>query len=243
MTLDKWSMFMKFGSKDNLEQLFKGKLYMKNLRYYVNLEKEKEDNDIGDKYDGQWVMQDVTMDAFDQHTDEFLYELKAPLVSMDLGFLDYPVFCMFMLDHRNCVDENRSGDIAEVTYQFTKDQVSRLPNLGDYVLIIENEKEFIERATTAIQKAGYGYTRDVVNYHQGNVYRHVQEIENDNERIAFWKRQSYAYQQEYRIMGLGDPVDDHLCVDIGSLENIAILKKTEDVLKTKFRIRFQVRDE
>lgn len=36
---DGWSMLMKFGSEENLKKLQAGQLYMKNLKYYVDLEK------------------------------------------------------------------------------------------------------------------------------------------------------------------------------------------------------------
>ena len=36
-----WSMLMKFGSEENLKKLQAGQLYMKNLKYYVDLEKTK----------------------------------------------------------------------------------------------------------------------------------------------------------------------------------------------------------
>ena len=44
-----WSMLMKFGSEENLKKLQKGQLYMKNLQYYVDLEKATDDEDVGDK--------------------------------------------------------------------------------------------------------------------------------------------------------------------------------------------------
>ena len=50
---DGWSMLMKFGSEENLQKLQAGQLYMKNLKYYVDLEKETEDEAVGDMYDGQ----------------------------------------------------------------------------------------------------------------------------------------------------------------------------------------------
>ena len=48
-----WSMLMKFGSEENLKRLQKGQLYMKNLQYYVDLEKATDDEDVGDKYDAK----------------------------------------------------------------------------------------------------------------------------------------------------------------------------------------------
>ena len=41
-------MLMKFGSEENLKKLQNGQLYMKNLQYYVDLEKTTDDEDVGD---------------------------------------------------------------------------------------------------------------------------------------------------------------------------------------------------
>ena len=61
-------MLMKFGSEENLNKLRKGQLYMKNLQYYVDLEKTTDDEDVGDKYDGQMVLQDVKITIHDYLT-------------------------------------------------------------------------------------------------------------------------------------------------------------------------------
>lgn len=53
---DGWSMLMKFGSEKNLRKLQAGQLYMKNLKYYVDLEKTTDNEDVGDKYDGQIML-------------------------------------------------------------------------------------------------------------------------------------------------------------------------------------------
>lgn len=64
---------------------------------------------------------------------------------MNLGYLEYPVFCMFMFDYRNHVEEQLDGDTLTVKYQFTEEQLEKMPNFGDYVLIIKNGDEFVSR--------------------------------------------------------------------------------------------------
>ncbi|MGN1004901.1 MAG: hypothetical protein ACI4O8_00160 [Aristaeellaceae bacterium] len=146
---------------------------------------------------------------------------------------------MFMFDYRNHVEEELIGDIAKVRYQFTKEQLSRLPNFGSHVLLIKNGNEFVERVKNGLLNAGYGYTRDFVQYHDGNILQHMKEIAKDDMRIAFWKRQKYAYQQEYRILAHAQ-VEDHLCVDIGDLSDITQLLPISDLLKTYIEVSFKV---
>ena len=138
-------MLMKFGSEENLKKLQAGQLYMKNLKYYVDLEKATDDEAVGDKYDGQMVLQDVKISMYTVDTHEFIAQFDAPNVSMNLGYLECPVFCMFMFDYRNHVEEHLDGDTLTVKYQFTEEQLEKMPNFGDSVLIIKNGDEFISR--------------------------------------------------------------------------------------------------
>ena len=234
-----WSMLMKFGSEENLNKLRKGQLYMKNLQYYVDLEKTTDDEDVGDKYDGQMVLQDVKITIHDYKTGDFVAQMDAPEASMNLGYLNCPVFCMFLFDYRNHTDEELIGDTVKVRYQFSDEQLSRLPNFGSHVLLIKNGDEFLRRVQEGLLKEGYGYTRDLVQYYDGNILQHMQEIAKDGMRVAFWKRQKYAYQQEYRILAHAQ-VDDHLCVKIEDLSDITELIRTEDLLKTYLEIAFKV---
>lgn len=237
---DGWSMLMKFGFEENLKKLQSGQLYMKNLKYYVNLEKETDDEAIGDKYDGQMVLQDVKISMFNANTNEFISQFEAPAASMNLGYLECPVFCMFMFDYRNHVEEHLEGDNLIVRYQFTEDQLAKMPTFGDSVLIIKNGNEFINCVKKGLLDAGYGFTRDHVQYYGFNNLEHFKQVQKDNSRIAFWKREKYSYQQEYRLL-VHDFVDDYLFVEIGDISDITDLLKTEKLLNTYMEIVFKVR--
>lgn len=235
-----WSMLMKFGSEENLKKLQSGQMYMKNLQYYVDLEKSTYDEDVGDQYDGQMVIQDVKISMYTADTHEFVANLDAPTVSMNLGYLKCPVFCMFMLDYRNHTDEKINGDVVTVRYEFTEEQVSRMPNFGEYVLVIKNGNEFVERIKAGLLKAGYGFTRDFVQYYGFNNIEHLRQVQSDNSRIAFWKRQKYDYQQEYRFL-IHDFVDDFLSVDIGDISDITELVRTDQLLNIYIKVDFKLK--
>lgn len=237
---DGWSMLMKFGSEENLQKLQAGQLYMKNLKYYVDLEKETEDEDVGDMYDGQMLLQDVKISMFTVDTNEFIAQFDAPAASMNLGYLECPVFCMFMFDYRNHVEERLDGDNLTVRYQFTEEQLAKMPTFGDSVLIIKNGNEFINRVKKGLLDAGYGFTRDHVQYYGFNNIEHLKQVQKDNSRIAFWKRDKYSCQQEYRLL-VHDFVDDFLSVDIGDISDITDLLKVEEILNTYVEITFKVR--
>ena len=75
---------------------------------------------------------------------------------------------------------------------------------------------------------------------QVQLIEHLKQVQKDNSRIAFWKRDKYKYQQEYRFL-IHDFVDDHLSVDIGDISDITDLLKTEDLLNTYIEITFKVK--
>jgi hypothetical protein len=118
--------------------------------------------------------------------------------------------------------------------------LERIHNFGDSVLIIKNGNEFIKRVKDGLLKSGYGFTRDHVQYYGFNNIEHLKQVQKDNLRIAFWKRDKYAYQQEYRFL-IHDYVEDNLSVDIGDISDITDLLKTEELLNTYFEVQFKVK--
>ena len=49
--------------------------------------------------------------------------------------------------------------------------------------------------------------------------------------VAFWKRKSYAYQQEGRFVFVADNnTDDHITLEIGDISDISLVFPSEQVL-------------
>ena len=235
-------MLVKFGSKDNLIKLQQGQLYMKNLQYYVDLEKSTSDEDVGDMYDGQMLWKDAKVTLFDYDTKEFFAEGMASNLSLNLGYLACPVFCMFAFDYRNHTNEKLVGDNLTVRYDFTDEQKSKLCNFGTHALIIKNGDEFVERVRKGLLSNEIGYSRDFVKYYDFNNIEQLKEVKEDSMRVAFWKRQKYAYQQEYRFLAHTE-VDDHLSINIGDISDITQLVETSKLLNTYLQADFGIKNE
>ena len=45
---------------------------------------------------------------------------------------------MFIFDYRNHTSEEQQGDILKVQYKFTQEQLEKMPDFGEYALIIKN---------------------------------------------------------------------------------------------------------
>ena len=132
------------------------------------------------------------------------------------------------------------GDTLTVRYQFTEEQLAKMPSFGDSVLIIKNADEFFNRVKDALLANNIGYSRDFVSYYGFNNVDHLKQIQKDNLRIAFWKRQKYEYQQEYRLVAHTE-VDDYLCVEIGDISDITEIMKTEQLLNTYLEVTFSIK--
>ncbi len=223
-------MLMKFGSAENLKKLQSGQLYMKNLKYYVDLETKTTNNYIGDKYDGHFVIQNADISLYTIDTHELIAKFNNAKFSMEFGFLEYPVFCMFKLDHRNYVSEYFNGYNFTVTSKFTEEQISKMANFGDSVLIIKDSGEFIKRINNGLTDAGYKFVSDDVQYYGLNNSEYFEQVKNNDLTTAFWKNEKYSYQQEYRLLVL-NCVDDYLSIDIGDISDITVLLETEKLLK------------
>lgn len=116
---------------------------------------------------------------------------------------------------------------------------------------IGETKEKLATLKTAAQQANeqlQKYCNDSMERNQdGGNYsnqcdkEHLKQIQSDNSRIAFWKRDKYSYQQEYRFL-IHDFVDDYLSVEIGDISDITQLLRTEELLNTYLEITFKVKE-
>ncbi|WP_240077961.1 hypothetical protein [Enterococcus gallinarum] len=237
---EKFFLLMKFGSRKNLEMLQQGKVYMKNLQYYIDLETATEDEDVGDKFDGLLPLQDVKVSVYTVDSNEFVTQINAPIATMDLGYKKSPVFCMFILDYRNTTSTSLTDDELKIRFDFSDEQKNRLKNFGDSVLLITNVEKFFARMKNGLNDAGISYTRDRVKYYDRNALEHIKDIQDNNARIGFWKRKKYEYQQEYRFLAFDTMIDDHVIIDIENLSDISRLESTEVILNTFVEVKYKI---
>ena len=224
-------ILIKFGSQKNIKSLQSGQFYMKRLQYYIDLEKSTSDEMVGDEYEGQMLLTDVKVSLFTHDTHEYLGKIHAPTSSFNLGYSNNPVFCMYMYDFRNYFSEEIRDELLHIRYGFSSEQYEKIKDFGESALVITNTNEFFNRVDLAFKKRGISYCRDLVSYYDGNIIQHLKEVQANNSRIAFWKRQKYAFQQEYRFFAYTE-VADNLTLDIGDISDISQVLTTEQLLNT-----------
>lgn len=232
-------MLIKFGSKENLEKLQHGQVYMKNLKYYNELE-EKEGSGKPDKYDGKWRMNNNKVQLRDPKTNDLIAAGTAQTVVLSFGYEKCPIYCLFSYDFRNCgsFTTDSEKNICTIHTSFGDEQRKKLETgLGEYALIILNTEDFLQRIKAAFETEGIEYLLGKVQYNTGNSIERVESILQDNRNIAFNKdADDFSYQQELRYFITNRPVDDHLIVQMDSLEDITQLISTEELLKLRIEI-------
>ena len=212
----KGTPLIKFQSVERIESLQHGHIYAKTLSYYRKLEEKTGDADIGDGFE---AMLHVNEGQFiNQATGEITYlndELIATTESDDY------VFCMFGIYP------------STMTFQFSDKQKEKMLSFGDTALIILDSEEFIKRVKIAAEKKGHKTHFDAVNYYDASEdYANVFiSLLKGIWNIAFWKRKSYAYQQEARFVFIPDGSDDdHIEMDIGDVSDISYVVPAEMAL-------------
>ena len=121
----------------------------------------------------------------------------------------------------------------EEKFRFTDKQKEKMLSFGDTALIVLDHDEFIRRVKVAAEQAGYKVYFKPVQYYDptidgGNM---LISLLAGMWNIAFWKRDSYTYQQEVRfVFTPGDENIDHIELDIGDISDITAIISAKSAL-------------
>ena len=207
---------MKFQDADKIKNLQSGKLYAKTLGYYRKREEETGDCEVGDKYEAMIHINEATI-YFPDTGEKVTVNDDLIKTSESNDF----VFCMFGVNPN-----------AE-KFTFTDKQKEKMLSFGDTALIVLDYDEFIRRVKVAAEKAGYKVYFQPVQYYDptvddGNM---LISLLAGMWNIAFWKRNSYTYQQEMRfVFTPGKENIDHIELDIGDISDITTIIPAKSAL-------------
>ena len=120
-------------------------------------------------------------------------------------------------------------------FQFTDEQKQEISNFGYTALLITDRDEFFRRIFIATEKAKLKGFHGFVKYCNERVdsVNLLASLINGMENIAFWKRDKYRYQQEYRfLIQMEDTTQDHFEINIGNISDISKVMKTSVLLNS-----------
>lgn len=231
-------MLIKFGTLENLECFQCGSLYMKNLRFYNELECEAGQGKP-DKYDGKWRMNGGRFALIDPNTSALVATGTAKETVFSFSYEKHPVFCLFCCDERNCGKYQVDKNTCVIPVSFSAEQVQKLKTgLGSYALIILDTDEFLMRVDKAFCQENIDYMKGRVLYNQGNCIERVNSILSNRDNVAFNKDAAdFSYQQEFRFLVMNRPVEDHLSIPIGDLHDITKIVPTDELLQYRIELR------
>ncbi|WP_336769933.1 hypothetical protein [Pantoea ananatis] len=224
-----------FSSEKYRNDFLNGNLYMNTINYFRKYEEEAEGN-VGDKYEALtgWM-----------HPKEFKFQFEVNGVKHDLNPEDLagPVtISMHRHDHANvfCMTHLHSHDIdmSNVKSQEEHDKLKEyftLPddviNLGEYMVIITNPKEFISRALAKGEELVM--TGEALDYRSKQVTYYDQAEKSlfleDGLDAPFYKQSLYSHQNEYRLcLNRENPNDEPFKMNIGDLRDLSVEIMTKE---------------
>ncbi len=216
---------VKFQNKEIIEKIQSGKMYLKNLEWFREKERQTGDMTIGDLLEGMLHISEGYMQIYD--SDGKVIEC-VPLTdsAITTSFSNAFVFCA------TNIFPDESGHV------FADNQKPVFKEFGDTALVIENKGEFIKRIYKAAKELGYEVFYGVVNYYnkdEDNANMHISLLHGMH-NIAFWKRDTYKVQQEFRIvLWKKDANKDYIEFDIGDISDISKVISIEEALRIQIK--------
>lgn len=177
-------IFVKFLSQKRIESFMGGELFMHDLQYYIDLEKNTGKQGQGDKYEGSIpIYHDTIIGKYSQT------EIN---IRFSPGYTNIPVFCMTSL-------KMRENGIVHIS----RKQYSEMSTFSKNCVVVWNADEFIKRFKNACNKMNYEFHHSYVYYDSQNkiLDNVVKEMILSNElfKSVFFKDKRFLLQQEYRF--------------------------------------------
>jgi hypothetical protein len=228
--------FFKPDKHEHAEQFIKGKLFMKRLSYFREIERASDRADRHEATAMWWQPNNLSI-QFKDHPELNIgpQDLGAP-VSVTFDYhSDLHIFCMSAMHAGDF-------DFQDGTFDCPTDEDARklkqqlefsdeCLKLGDIAVVL-NAGEFMLRVKRAIEKRGYKFTATLVEYYDPAVFHGGFRFD----QIPFRKRAEFSFQKEYRIVvDSNTKGQDDLEIEIGDISDISA-KMTAANLNNEFRV-------
>ncbi|HTD39505.1 MAG TPA: hypothetical protein VK671_02710 [Mucilaginibacter sp.] len=204
------AMFLKFGSRENITDLFdNGTIYLNPLQYFRGVE----DTELrGDRYEGVSQIKNYPPGSFEipaiNFKGKYINIHLKNAVAQVLGNI-YSLYCISSFAIPNPIE-------------FSIDQ--RVNGFGSHCLMVNDNVEFLNRIEKALQKMNLKFCHGFVTYYDRYAI--------NGEVTFFQKPQEFAYQNEFRIYVKSNTTRP-LVLKIGNLKNIAQIIPTSEVITLK----------
>jgi hypothetical protein len=228
---------IKFGKYEHMKALQEGKIFARPLGYFQDMENKELDKAMRhDQYEGTAELHQpkvlmekgekvLVTDPEGNITGDITSSIIGPM-KLSNGYLkNTPVFCMFSI-HSELLNDYERGTIAALID-------SRVEEFGDYVLIINDYTNFIDR----VNKLCEVYTNRKLKAIPG-IVEYVDTSKFHGKYGVFKKPHEYSYQNEFRIVfdGVSIPSDHSIIAEIGDISDISTLMPFNQ-FKKSFKVK------
>ena len=196
-------MFFKFGSKENMMDLYKnGTIYLNTIDYFKNLE---EQGLRGDDFEGTSFIKNYHEYKTIDYEIKFEHGKSIPINPVKLSvrgnnnITQGNIFSLFAIKTPDILDDNFKID-------------DRVEKFGSHCVVIKNLPYFLKLIKLEIDKLGLAYSMDVVNYYDKDRY--------NGDLSLFDKPVEFEYQKEYRIVVYNDK-NKPLILSIGNMQSFS----------------------
>ncbi|MFI8492209.1 hypothetical protein ACIGC1_04750 [Peribacillus butanolivorans] len=239
---------LKFSSKENLESLQNGTLYLNNFQYYKDVELKEKRKGQGDAFDVTLRISDVDITFEHPETGEVLLKGKASNSNLE-SKEDYQkhLFCMTGITTDLLEIVEIKDNVATTRLALSDELKERaLENFGDHVMFI-NMGRFTERVKQVCIEKGIIAIGNRVEYRDMSI-NHTDRIKafgTGDVSFFFQKDNFFAYQSEYRFLFpelIGEKAE---IINIGSIREFTNIFPTKQFLEMniEFKLTLSETDE
>ncbi|MGE7988938.1 hypothetical protein [Lysinibacillus fusiformis] len=233
--------FVKFMEKKYVDRFKEGYVHMKNLKAYVDMEKDKQKVGVGDKYEGSLVLKGGQLKVYNE-ADEHLFDLETEEVTLTHEQdLLHPVFCSYVIDMDNLKIIDETNDYVTTNIAMSDEELEKIIEEFPDTAVFISASEFYNRFLAACKNKGYDLDAEKVKYYDYLINqkdRVATFLTDPLVKKAFIKSDYFQHQNEFRFIitnkEIYEPLDDF---NIGDISDIAFEMKTDEILKFKTRFK------
>ncbi|WMX57436.1 hypothetical protein [Peribacillus sp. R9-11] len=237
---------LKFSSKENLESLQNGTLYLNNFQYYKDEELKEKRKGQGDAYDVTLRISDVDITFEHPETGEVLFKGKASNSNLE-SKEDYQkhLFCMTGITSDLLEIVEIKDNVATTSLALSDELKEKaLENFGDHVMLIDIGR-FIERLEQVCVEEGIKVIGNRVEYRDMSINHsdRIKAFGTGNANFFFQKDIFFAYQSEYRLVFPELISDKAEIIDIGSIKEFTNIFTTKQFFEKKLQFKLTLTEE
>ncbi|MFJ7663733.1 hypothetical protein ACIQXW_15280 [Lysinibacillus sp. NPDC097162] len=230
--------FVKFMPKEFVDRFRKGFIHMKNLKAYVDMEKESREKGIGDKHEASLVISNTKLDFFDEETNELVFTLDTDKLSLSNNQdLMHPVFCSYIIDSDSLEIFEETEDEVRVKIRAREDELERiLKDFGLTAVLIEAHS-FLERFTVACKEQELVANASKVSYYDYSVNQKERMdifLDKNSTKRVFVKSDYFKHQNEHRFVLLNKQIEEPMDLFIGDISDITHVLDTRKLFANTY---------